>query len=78
MGEAMEEVERRARSHAQLLGTGFNERSRPMQLEDAVLAALRQADTYDREVFESMGVKTIWVDRFDDVPVVIDVVAVLE
>ena len=74
MLEAMAEVERRARKHAQLLGTGFDERKRPMQLEDAVRAALRQADTYDREVFESMGVKTIWVDRFDDVPLVIDAI----
>ena len=45
-----------------------------MQLEDAVRAALQQADSYDREVFESMGVKTIWVDRFDDVPMVIDAI----
>jgi hypothetical protein len=25
---------------------------------------LKQADTYDREVFETMGVKTIWVNDF--------------
>ena len=32
-------------------------------------------DTYDREVFESMGVKTIWVDRFEEVPDVISAIA---
>jgi hypothetical protein len=34
-----------------------------------------EADTYDREVFEGMGVKTIWVDRFDDVPDIISAIA---
>jgi hypothetical protein len=71
--EAMAEVERRARNYATLLG--FDERKKPVELEESIHAALRQADTYDREVFESMGVKTIWVDRFDDIPDVIDAIA---
>jgi hypothetical protein len=71
----MTEVERRARESATLLGTGYDETKRPAQLEDAVRAALRQADTYDREVFESMGVKTIWVDAFDQLPDIVDAIA---
>jgi hypothetical protein len=73
--EVMTDVERRARNYAALLGKGFDERKRPAQLEDSIRAALRQADTYDRQVFESMGVKTIWVDQFDDIPDVIDAIA---
>jgi SIR2-like protein len=65
--QVMTEVERRARGYAALLGKGFDEQKKPFQLEDSINAALRQADTYDREVFESMGVKTIWVDAFDEV-----------
>jgi hypothetical protein len=37
-------------------------------------ATLRQADTYDRQVFESMGVMTMWVERFDDIPSVVDAI----
>jgi hypothetical protein len=43
-------------------------------LEDAIKAALLQADTYDREVFESMGVKTIWVNTFDEVVDIINAI----
>jgi hypothetical protein len=73
--QVMTEVERRARDYATLLGSGFDEQKKPFQLEESIHAALRQADTYDREVFESMGVKTIWVDRFDEVPDVIGAIA---
>jgi hypothetical protein len=73
--QVMTEVEQRAREYAKLLGSGFDEQKKPFQLEESIRAALRQADIYDREVFESMGVKTIWVDRFDDVPDVIGAIA---
>jgi hypothetical protein len=71
----MMEVERRARNYASLLGSGFDEQKKPDQLAESIRAALHQADTYDREVFESMGLKTIWVDRFDQVPDVISAIA---
>jgi SIR2-like protein len=73
--EAMADVDRRARDYATLLGSGLDRRSKPAQLEESVHAALRQADTYDREVFQSMGVKTIWVDRFDQIVDIIDAIA---
>ena len=73
--QVMTEVERRARQYATLLGPGFDEQKKPFQLEEAIHLALQQADTYDREVFLSMGVKTIWVDRFDDVPDIISAIA---
>jgi hypothetical protein len=74
--QAMTEIERRARDYAALLGSGLDERKTPPELEESVHAALRQADTYDREVFESMGVKTIWVDRFDEIIDVISAIAI--
>lgn len=40
----------------------------PPQLKEAVDAVLSQADTYDRELFEAMGVKTIWLEEYGDVP----------
>jgi hypothetical protein len=71
----MTEVERRAREYAALLGTGLNEQKQPAELEVAIRDALRQADTYDREVFEGMGVKTIWVDQFTEVPDILGAIA---
>ena len=71
----MTEVERRARSYAALLGQGIDEHKEPMNLEESIHAALKQADSYDREVFESMGVKTIWVDQFEHIPDIIDAIA---
>lgn len=73
--QVMAEVERRARDYATRLGSGFDETKKPFQLEESIHAALRQADTYDREVFESMGVKTIWVDQFEEVPDLISAIA---
>ncbi len=75
VGEAMTDVDRRARAYAQTLGSGFNELKDPKQLEDSIHAVLKQADTYDQRVFESMGVKTIWVDEFEHIPAVIDAIA---
>ena len=72
---AMADVERRARLYAEQMGTGSDEAKPPEALADAVQAAVKQADTYDREVFESMGVKTIWVDSFDHIPAVVDAIA---
>jgi hypothetical protein len=73
--EVMGDVDRRARNYANLLGSGVDEVKQPAALEDSIRAALRQADSYDRQVFESMGVKTIWVDQFEDIPDVIDAIA---
>lgn len=38
------------------------------ELTEAIEAVLQQADSYDRNLFESMGVKTIWVEDYDDIP----------
>jgi hypothetical protein len=73
--EAITEVERRSRNYATLLRSGFDERKKPAELEESIHAALRQADTYDRDVFENMGVKTTWVNQFEDVSNVIDAIA---
>jgi hypothetical protein len=67
---AIIDVENRARRWGQILG--LPEVKTPPQLSAALDAALQQADTYDRQVFESMGVKTIWLESFDDIPELID------
>lgn len=41
-------------------------------LQEAVLAMLQQADSYDRNLFESMGVKTVWVEDYDDIPTLLE------
>ena len=42
------------------------------ELEEPVRAILEQADAYDRNLFEAMGVKTIWVEDYDDIPALLD------
>ncbi len=73
MGTVMASVERRARQHGELMGIRAQKGTPAM--EDAIRAALRQADTYDREVFQSMGVKTIWIEDWADLPPLIDTIA---
>jgi hypothetical protein len=66
-------IESLARRHAAILGD--RKLREPQALSDAVDAILRQADTYDRKLFESMGVKTIWLADYADLPALLDRVA---
>lgn len=68
--EAIEDVAKRAREWGKLLGNA--QKKDPPQLAEALNDVLRQADSYDRELFETMGVKTIWLESFDDIPILID------
>ena len=57
----------RTRARRQLEST--RETRRPLWAIDTLLdATLRQAETHERIVSESLGVKTIWVEDFDDIP----------
>lgn len=69
-GEAITDVANRARHWGEILGD--YEQKDPPQLAEALNAVLHQADTYDRAIFEAMGVKTIWLDSFDDIPLLLD------
>lgn len=66
MGDAIDDIQRRARRWGDALGDGLVKM--PDQVADAIRATLAQADSYDRALFESMGVKTVWVDSFADIP----------
>ncbi len=57
-------VEERARRHAAAMG--LPDRKEPERIEAALEAALKLADRYDRELLESMGVKTVWIEEFAD------------
>lgn len=75
---ALQNIDARARDYAEILGLPQGDRSLlkgPDALNAALDAVLAQADTYDREVFESMGVKTIWVDDFAEIPDVLGAIA---
>lgn len=63
-------VERYAEQWAHRIGTESEQV--PLDLDEALRATLRQADTYDREVLESMGTKTIWLESFDDLPLLLE------
>jgi hypothetical protein len=66
-GDVMADIERRAQQQVAVLGGEFSVSKNPSELQGAMRAALEQADAYDREVFEGMGVKTIWVEEFDQI-----------
>ena len=63
---AKNDIANRARQWGEILG--YDEQKDPPELTDALNAVLRQADTYDRALFETMGVKTIWLESFGDLP----------
>ncbi|HKV13122.1 MAG TPA: SIR2 family protein [Thermoanaerobaculia bacterium] len=63
----LEGIERRAQRYGEV-----DVRKDVPQLEEAVQAVLHQADSYDRNLFESMGVKTIWVEDYDDIPALLE------
>jgi hypothetical protein len=46
------------------------------QLSDAVDVALQRADTYDRQLFEGIRVKNIWLESFDDIAALIDFICI--
>jgi hypothetical protein len=60
-------VQERAVKQAETLGLQQEDIKNDEQLSDAINAVLKQADSYDRELFESMGVKTILLETFDDI-----------
>jgi len=67
---AINDIANRARQWGEILG--YTEQKDPPQLADALNAVLRQADTYDRALFETMGVKTIWLESYEDIPKLLD------
>lgn len=69
-GEAMHEVELRARRRAKSLGR--DEVKPPDSLSDAITVMLKEAHNFDRQLFENMGVGVIWVKGFEDIPLVLD------
>ena len=70
MDEVIADVDRRARQYEDIMD--FPKRKGKPQMQEAIRGALRQADTYDREVFQSMGVKTIWIEDWADLTPLID------
>jgi len=70
----MSNIEERAGRFAAELKVPMEKRKPPVELEAAIRDTLRQADTYDRRVYESMGLKTIWIEDWDDLPKIIDAI----
>ena len=67
---AMADITTRANRWGQILGIPGDKNQ--SQLAEALNAVLRQADSYDSKLFQSMGVKTIWLDSYDDIPDLLD------
>jgi hypothetical protein len=67
--QIVQDVERRARDWGQILGDEHIKNTD--ELLEVIESTLRQADTYDRQLFESMGVKTIWLSSFVDIPLLL-------
>ena len=67
---AITDIANRARHWGEILG--YDEKKDPPEMADALNHVLRQADTYDRALFEAMGVKTIWLESFEDIAKLLD------
>jgi hypothetical protein len=59
--------EERVRAHGQLDSARRTTRRNSPALDSLLDVTLRQAETHERIVSESLGVKTIWVEDFDDI-----------
>jgi hypothetical protein len=69
LSRACEDVAERARQlERQAGGRPTNGRQ---ELSAVLPGVLRLADTYDRELFSAMGVKTLWLETFNDLPALI-------
>jgi len=66
------EIEARARHWAEVLKT--EEQKKTEDLLDVIDDSLKQADTYDRTLFEKMGVKTVWLKDFADIPALLQAI----
>jgi hypothetical protein len=67
--EVAEDIDRRAEDWGELLERP--ERKRPADVLGIIDSALKQADTYDRVLLEQMGVKTVWLSDFKDIPLLL-------
>ena len=70
--EVAQDIDRRARDWGELLDQSGTKKGH--ELLDVIDSALKQADTYDRELFEKMGVKTIWMNDFDDIALLLQAI----
>ncbi len=70
--EAAGDIDRRARDWGELLD--LRQTKGPRDLLDIIDSALGQADTYDRELLQQMGVKTIWLNDFTDIPLLLEAI----
>jgi SIR2-like domain len=68
--QVAQEVEHRAREWGKILGDEYIKE--PRELLDVMDSTLQQADTYDRQLFQMMGVKTIWLNSFTDIGGLLD------
>jgi hypothetical protein len=66
----LRDIRSRARRYRQDLGLDPPEEV--PELTEAIEAVLQQADSYDRNLFESMGVKTIWLEDHADIPALLE------
>jgi hypothetical protein len=67
------DIENRARRWGETMG---EPRIKPVAGLTAILRdTLKQADTYDRELFERMGVKTVWLEEFADIGPVLEAIS---
>lgn len=73
--QVAEEIERRAAKFGEQLNVPLSQRKSPAELHAVITETLKQADSYDRQVFEAMGVKTIWINDWSDLPELIDAIS---
>lgn len=78
--QVAETIERSAGDWARILkGQGedpqLNIQKEIPELMQVINGTLRQADTYDDGLFEKMGVKTIWIEDFGDIPTLLEAIA---
>jgi len=70
--QAKNQIQGRAAEIAEKLGNEYSDKVKgPVDLEAALKSVALQAHTFDRELFKDLGVGTIWLNSYDDIPLLL-------
>lgn len=71
--KAVDEIKLRAEKKGKLLGR--KEVKGSPNVSEAIDVIMKEAHRYDRQLFKDMGVGTVWVKDYNDIPLILDEIA---
>ena len=70
--QAKSQIQKRAAEIGRKLGADYRDKIKEsVDLDAALLSVAKQAHTFDRELFKDLGVGTVWLKSYDDIPILL-------